>query len=588
MNNKKILQQVLKIDNKADLVHTHDEYLELSDLPNGGYVSIDIKSKQWTLGEDGLYVTTVNHQLGTNKIIAEAVSAEGSLLVVGYDSKDENTVELSSEEAIDMTVSIIHRAEAHTAVGYNPINDNEINDFQTWSSSRINRTITEVTGAIDMSMLATKEEVEEDLAANLQASKDYTNQAIAALPEADVTKAYVDAQLENKMNKNGSPTEDITVKNITINGAIIPGSTGLTIGTEENRFEGIYVDEAYLSTNTLYIGDTPILGTSQDTIMIKADPDQSICMKTTATGTTKVISESGVEFSTSGMNANVLMQATGVNSQVNIASTGNTTLSAPVFQVNADTTNVRGLNVSGDLVVTGDKSTLQCRAVEIKDNMIDVNHGETGNGVTSKLAGLRVVRGEEDPFLMLFDETDDKFKVGIGTSSLKAVALTEEVANAKREAMAYADNAIGDLMGTAPEALNTLQELAQALGNDSNFATTVANQIGSKADTSYVDAELGKKADTTFVQNELDKKANVAHSHDDRYFTKDEINAMMANVVSFEPVGLAAYSIGDSNESNTFVQDLLKQLEEEQRQRKELEDRLLKLEKAMTKMAKNK
>lgn len=588
MNNKKLLQQVLKIDQKADIVHTHEEYLELSDLPNGGYMSIDIKAKEWSLGENGLYTTVVRHQLGTNKIIVEAVSAEGSLLVIGYDAKGENIVELSSEEAIDMTVSIIHRADAHTAVGYNPINDDEINNFQTWSSAKVNKTITEITGAIDMSMLATKEEVEEDLAANLKASKDYTDQAIRALPEADVTKAYVDAQLENKMDKNGSATEDITVKNITVNGAIIPGSTGLTIGTEENRFEGIYVDEAYLSTNTLYIGDTPILGTSQDTIMIKADPDQSICMKTAATGTTKIISESGVELSTSGMNANVLMQATGTNSQVNIASTGNATLSAPVFQVNAETTNVRDLNVAGNLLVSGDKSTLQCRAVEIKDNMIDVNFGETGNGVTAKTAGLRVIRGEEDPFLMIFDETDDKFKVGVGSTNMKAVALAEEVATAKQEAITYADNAIGDLMGTAPEALNTLQELAEALGNDANFATTVATQIGTKADAEYVNAELAKKADATYVQNELEKKANVAHNHDDRYFTKDEINAMMANLVAFEPVDLAALAMHNSDEGETYVDSLLSQLEEEQRQRKELEDRLLKLEKAIAKIAKNK
>ena len=46
----------------------------------------------------------------------------------------------------------------------------------------------------------------------------------------------------------------------------------------------------------------------------------------------------------------------------------------------------------------------------------------------------------------------------------------------------YVNNKVAGLVGSAPEALNTLNELATALGNDANFATTVSNQIGSKVD----------------------------------------------------------------------------------------------------------
>ena len=48
------------------------------------------------------------------------------------------------------------------------------------------------------------------------------------------------------------------------------------------------------------------------------------------------------------------------------------------------------------------------------------------------------------------------------------------------------DNKISGLVNSAPETLNTLNELASALGNDPNFATTVANQIGTKANDSDV------------------------------------------------------------------------------------------------------
>lgn len=46
----------------------------------------------------------------------------------------------------------------------------------------------------------------------------------------------------------------------------------------------------------------------------------------------------------------------------------------------------------------------------------------------------------------------------------------------------YVDNKVASLVNSAPETLDTLNELSAALGNDPNFATTVATQIGSKVD----------------------------------------------------------------------------------------------------------
>ena len=46
----------------------------------------------------------------------------------------------------------------------------------------------------------------------------------------------------------------------------------------------------------------------------------------------------------------------------------------------------------------------------------------------------------------------------------------------------YVDNKVAGLVDSAPATLDTLNELATALGDDPNFATTVANQIGGKVD----------------------------------------------------------------------------------------------------------
>jgi len=46
---------------------------------------------------------------------------------------------------------------------------------------------------------------------------------------------------------------------------------------------------------------------------------------------------------------------------------------------------------------------------------------------------------------------------------------------------AFVAAAIAALVNSAPDALNTLQELATALGNDANFATTMTNALANKA-----------------------------------------------------------------------------------------------------------
>ncbi len=50
----------------------------------------------------------------------------------------------------------------------------------------------------------------------------------------------------------------------------------------------------------------------------------------------------------------------------------------------------------------------------------------------------------------------------------------------------YVDNAVSNLVDSAPSALNTLNELAAALGDDSNFSTTITNALAGKANTSDI------------------------------------------------------------------------------------------------------
>ena len=68
----------------------------------------------------------------------------------------------------------------------------------------------------------------------------------------------------------------------------------------------------------------------------------------------------------------------------------------------------------------------------------------------------------------------------------------------------FVQNTVSGLVGAAPETLDTLNELATALGNDPNFATTVSNQIGKKAnqtDLAAVSTKVDKKAEQTDLES---------------------------------------------------------------------------------------
>ena len=82
-------------------------------------------------------------------------------------------------------------------------------------------------------------------------------------------------------------------------------------------------------------------------------------------------------------------------------------------------------------------------------------------------------------------------------TTLAGYGITD--AYTKNETDSRINTAVADLVDQSPETLDTLNELAAALGDDPNFATTIANQIGTKANSADVytrtqcDAKIDEK-----------------------------------------------------------------------------------------------
>jgi len=200
---------------------------------------------------------------------------------------------------------------------------------------------------------------------------------------------------------------------------IVNNAGGLhTLGSSNNPFQSAYVDELHLALNTLYLGDTPVLGTNQDTIQVKADPNQSINVMTSGTGASSMTSAAGINLTATGASGQVLVQATGIAGRVTFVATQAVDFTSTATTFHGNTTidgalTSKGLTVNGDLTVTGSNFTTHAETVLIKDNMIEVNYGQGGDGVSGiGLAGLSVNRGDLEVYQMVFNEANDMFQVG--------------------------------------------------------------------------------------------------------------------------------------------------------------------------------
>lgn len=88
--------------------------------------------------------------------------------------------------------------------------------------------------------------------------------------------------------------------------------------------------------------------------------------------------------------------------------------------------------------------------------------------------------------------------------NVKVGGTGQDDSNAKQLAtLNDIESRVASLVNSAPETLDTLNELAEALGNDPNFATTVATEIGKK-----VDKVDGKGLSTNDYTNEEKEKLN--------------------------------------------------------------------------------
>lgn len=73
---------------------------------------------------------------------------------------------------------------------------------------------------------------------------------------------------------------------------------------------------------------------------------------------------------------------------------------------------VRNLTIKEDIIFGGNAFIIDTEEVKVTDNILTLNSGEQGEGVTKGISGLEIDRGKLPNYFIIFDESDDRFKCG--------------------------------------------------------------------------------------------------------------------------------------------------------------------------------
>lgn len=146
--------------------------------------------------------------------------------------------------------------------------------------------------------------------------------------------------------------------------------------------------------------------------------------------------------------------------------------------------NIGEVRITGNLIVEGDTLTVSAQNLNVDDNVITLNFGETGAGVSLTNAGIKIDRGTLDFASFFFNDNDDTWNLAIGDAENPTGSFNYSQSNLRlRRIKTDPDTDNGDLtlIGTGSGVVN--------VAGTANYENQVTDpdDIPNKA---YVDAAI--------------------------------------------------------------------------------------------------
>ena len=168
------------------------------------------------------------------------------------------------------------------------------------------------------------------------------------------------------------------------------------------------------------------------------------------------------------------------------------------------------VTVIGSVVVSGSTFFANTQHLNVSDNLLLINSGQTGNGVTAGFAGLEVDRGNLTNYQLIFDELSDSFKIG-EVGDLQIVATRQD------------SPTDGHLV-----TWNSSENRFDTTLNPANYV--VNSDLNSYYTSGQTDAAISDALSTI----DLSDYSVTGHTHDDRYYTESEVDTLLSSV-GFSP-----------------------------------------------------
>lgn len=312
----------------------------------------------------------------------------------------------------------------------------------------------------------------------------------AFIPIISDTNSYNKAAVDSGNNRIGFfvNVSSTAVEQVRIqDGAIVPVTDNdVDLGSSGAEFKDLYIDGT-ANIDSL-VADTADInaGTIDNTVIGASTP--------AAATVTNLTVNTAATIASADINAGTIDGAVigGASAQ---AITG-TTVTASTGFVGGLTGNVTGNltgNVTGNVVgdVTGTLTgNVTASSGTSTFNNVTINGGLDMNaGTSATITNLTSPTNAGDAATKGYVDTADALKlnlaggtmsgnIAMGTNKVTGLGTPTDTADAATKG--YVDTQVSNLVDSAPGALDTLNELAAALGDDANFSTTVTNSLAGK------------------------------------------------------------------------------------------------------------
>ena len=206
---------------------------------------------------------------------------------------------------------------------------------------------------------------------------------------------YLQASSSGQMMQVGLTANNMYINTATNTLTLTAGSANVLNATATSQTFGVAGDSRI------------VLDQTADTFLIAAGANTKI--------------SGGLNTMTLGVSGDTTILLEQVENRITITAGGE----SQIMVETSGTTVYDDLTVTGDLFVDGTTFVVSTTEVKTADNIITVNYGEPGAGVTAGYAGIEVDRGSLTNYWFTFHENTDTFRIG-EEGDTQAVATRED------------------------------------------------------------------------------------------------------------------------------------------------------------------